>query len=126
MINILGNPVDLASQGRNVALLQDALKTILADPAIDLLLVQEDMGILMQYLTWENVVAINDILINLRGTQNKPVVAVLPSGLNEAQRRRIEHKLTQALIPVYPTLDRAATAIKNLNEYSLKTGVTSI
>jgi len=43
---------------------------------------------------------------------------VLPPGLHETERLRIEHKLSQTSIPVFPTMERAAKAVANLSRYS--------
>jgi acyl-CoA synthetase (NDP forming) len=119
VVNIMRNPVDLAAHGSNIPLLRKALKAILDDPAIDLLVAQQDMGILMLTLSPDTIEAINDTLISLRAEQPKPVVVVLPHGLHEIQREKIEHRLTENDIPVFSSLERAAKAVRNLNIYSL-------
>jgi acyl-CoA synthetase (NDP forming) len=119
VVNILRNPVDLSAQGSNIPLLKKALKAILNDPAVDMLVAQQDMGILMLTLSPETIEAINDTLISLRNEQPKPVVAILPHGLHEMQRRKIEHRLARHGIPVFYSLERAAKAIRNINIYSL-------
>ena len=118
--SILHNPVDISQGGGKPSILQEAIRLILADSAIDLVLVQEDMGILLEYMPWEEVEAMNDILIDFRTKQDKPIVTALPPGLSETQRLQIECKLSQASIPVFPTMERAAKAIINLSRYSNK------
>ena len=46
IVNILHNPVDVSQHNRNPGVLKDVVKCILDDRNIDLLMVQEDMGIL--------------------------------------------------------------------------------
>ena len=116
--SILHNPVDVSQGGGRPFILEQVFKLIITDPSIDLLIVQEDTGILMMQMLWEEVEAINNIFIDIMATQDKPVVIVLPSGAAEMERLQIEHKLTQASIPVFPTMERAAKAIMNLRQYS--------
>jgi len=116
--SILGNPVDVSQGGGKLSTLKESFKVILADPAIEFLVVQEDMGILLDFMSWENVEAINNILIDIRTRQNKPIVVVLAPGLSETERLRAEYILSQASIPVFPTMRRAAKAIANLSRYS--------
>jgi len=116
--SILHNPVDVSQGGGRPLILEQAFKLILADPVTHLLIVQEDTGILMMQMPWEDIEAINNSFIDLMATQDKPIVIVLPSGAAEMERLQIEHKLTQASIPVFPTMERAAKAIMNLRQYS--------
>ena len=126
VVNILRNPVDLAAQGSNLSLLRKALKAILDDSAIDLLVAQQDMGILMLTLSPEIIETINDTIISLGTEQPKPVIVVLPHGLHEILREQIEHKLTESGIPVFPSLESAAKAIRNISVYSLSHPVEDV
>ena len=110
--------MDVSQGGGRPLILEQAFKLILADPVTDLLIVQEDTGILMMQMPWEDIEAINNKFIDLMATQEKPVVIVLPSGAAEMERLQIEHKLSQVSIPVFPTMERAAKAIMNLRQYS--------
>jgi len=44
----------------------------------------------------------------------------LPSGAAEAERLQMERKLSKASIPVFPTMERAARALRNISWYSSK------
>ena len=116
--SILRNPVDVSQSGSNPSILRDAIGIILDDPSIELIIIQEDAGILLKYLPWEVAQAINTVFVDFRNKQDKPVVVVSPPGAAEPQRLEIEQALTQALIPVFPTMERAAKAIMNLSRYS--------
>lgn len=118
IVNILRNPVDVGLVNGNPAILREATKSILADPAVDMLVIQEDIGLLCKILNRENIDAINDIFIDLRASQHKPIVAVLPHGLFETQRAEIAHRLNEARIPVFATMERAAKAIRHLSQYT--------
>ena len=117
--SILRNPVDISQYGGKPSILKKALKLILADQAIDLILIQEDVGVLLEYLPWEQIEAINDIIMDFSAKQGKPIVIVLPPGSTETKRLQAEHKLLQGAIPVFPSMERAAKAIMNISRYSL-------
>jgi acyl-CoA synthetase (NDP forming) len=55
-----------------------------------------------------------DILVSLR--RRKPVAVVMPSALAK-EKMEAERKLGQASIPVFPTMERAATAISKISQY---------
>jgi acyl-CoA synthetase (NDP forming) len=118
VVNILRNPVDISQYQRQPERLRDVIETILNDPNIDLVMMQEDMGMLLQYMSLKDIVNMNDILIDINNSHEKPVVAVLAPGLSEIHRLDAEKKLVDAGIPVFPSIDRAARAIKNLKLYS--------
>jgi len=116
--SILRNPVDVSQSGSNSSMIKEVTGLVLADPLIDLVIVQIDAGILLKYLPWEFVQSIFTVFIELRSEQEKPLVIVSPPGAFEAQRIEMEKQLAQASIPVFPTMKRAAKAIVNLNWYS--------
>lgn len=116
--SILHNPVDVSQSGSSPAVIHKAIEIILADPSVDLIIVQEDVGITLGIIPWEHLEAINNAFMRFRGSQQKPIVFVLPPGIAESERLAIEHKLAQASIPVFPTMERAAKAIVNLSRYS--------
>ncbi len=116
--SILHNPIDVSqAQLRGGSTLFQAIKLVVNDPAVELLLIQEDMGILLSFLSWGRVERINDFFIDLRRRQNKPLIVVLPSGSAEPERLDIEQRLLRASIPVFPTMERAANAIVAINKY---------
>ena len=110
--------MDISQYQRQPGRLRDVIKTVLDDRNIDLLMMQEDMGMLLQYMSLEEIVDMNDILIDLNNSQEKPVVAILPPGLSEIHRLEIETRLVDAGLPVFPSIERAAKAIRNLKLYS--------
>jgi acyl-CoA synthetase (NDP forming) len=116
--SILRNPVDVSQAGGRLSTLDEIFKAILADPVIDMLIVQQDMGILLIQMSLEAVETINNSLLSLRAMYGKPIVIVLPPGVTEPQRLQIEQKLTKSATPVFPTMERAAKAISHLSRYS--------
>ncbi|MBN2462613.1 MAG: hypothetical protein JXB43_03330, partial [Dehalococcoidia bacterium] len=115
--SILRNPVDVSQSGSNPDIIREALGAVLADSAIDLVIIQEDAGILLKYFPLEWVQDINTVFVDFRANQEKPIVVVSPPGASDLQRLEIERRLTQASIPVFPTMERAAKAIANLSSY---------
>lgn len=115
--SILRNPVDVSQSGSNPSTVKEALKLVLADDSIDLVMIQIDTGVLLKYLPLEVLRAMIDVFIDLRFSQDKPIVIVSPPGAAETERLEIEQALTQASIPVFPTMERAAKAIMNLSQY---------
>jgi len=116
--SILRNPIDVSQAiGRGLSNLFEAIESVMEDPIIELVLIQEDMDILLRYFSWEEAKRINDFFIELRNRQNKPLVAVLPLDSFEPERLDIEQILLKASIPIFSTMERAAKAIARINRY---------
>ena len=117
--SILRNPVDVSqAQFRGLATLFQAIDLVARDTAIDIVLIQEDMDILLPIYSWKGLEEINEFFIELGSRQNKPIIVVLPPGSAEPERLQIEQKLLAASIPVFCSMERAAKAIYKLNQYS--------
>jgi acyl-CoA synthetase (NDP forming) len=116
--SILHNPVDVSQSGSNRSTIKEATGLVLADPSIDIVIVQIDAGILLKYFPWELVESIFTAFIELRAEREKPIVIVSPPGIDETRRIDMEQQLARASIPVFPTMKRAAKAIINLSRYS--------
>ena len=116
--SIVHNPVDISQGGGIPSILQEAIELVFADTAIDLVIIQENVGVLAANLPPELVEAINNSFLDIKTKQSKPMTVVLPPGSYETVRLDIVDKLSQASIPVFPTMERAAKAIANLSRYS--------
>jgi acyl-CoA synthetase (NDP forming) len=117
--SILRNPVDVSqAQFRGLSTLFQSIDLVARDAAIDIILIQEDIDILLPIYSWKGLEVINDFFIELGSRQNKPIIIVLPHGSTEPERIRIEQKLLGASIPVFCSMERAAKAIHNINQYS--------
>lgn len=114
---ILHNPLDITPSLGKVSILKRVIGLAASDPAIDLVLVQEDVDILLSYLTLERLMEINNVFINFEGRRDKPIVFVLAPGGAEMERLEVERALRQAGIPVFPSAGRAAKAIVNMKQY---------
>ena len=116
--SILRNPVDVSqAQFRGLSTLFQSIDLVAGDAAIDIILIQEDMDILLPIYSWKGLEEINDFFIELGNRQNKPIMVVLPHGSTESERIQIEQKLLGACIPVFCSMERAAKAIYNINQY---------
>jgi len=119
--SILRNPVDVSqAQFRGLETLFQSIDLVARDTAIDVILIQEDTDILLPIYSWKGLEEINDFFIELGSRQNKPVIIVLPPGSAESERMQIEQKLLAASIPVFCSMERAAKAIHNTNQYSCR------
>jgi acyl-CoA synthetase (NDP forming) len=116
---ILCNPVDVSqAQFRGLATLFQAIDLVVRDTISDLVLIQEDTEILLPIYSPKGLEEINEFIIELGGSQGKPIIIVLPPGSVEAERLEIEQRLLAASIPVFYSMERAARAIYRLNQYS--------
>ena len=115
--SILHNPVDVSQSGSNPDIIRKATEIILDDPNIDLLIIQEDAGILLHYLPMELSRNLNNVFIEVKKKKQKPIILVMPPGTNDLERSELEQELLQASIPVFPSMERAAKAIMNFNLY---------
>lgn len=114
--SILRNPLDVGATGGNWQNLEKVIEAVAAEPQIDLVIIQEHVDNLIRLLDKERAYRINDMFIELSRRLPKPLVVVSPPGVAEAERVFLEQKLSMAEIPVYPTLERAAKALANLNQ----------
>ena len=112
---ILRNPLDMGGVGGMVEILEKTMEIVVGDPRIDLVIVNEHIDQLTLWVPQETLQAMNDIFIRFRGI--KPLVIVSPPGLASAERMALERKLSDAQVTIYPSLDRAAKAIANMNWY---------
>jgi len=112
---ILRNPLDMGGVGGILEILEKTLEIVVADPRIDLVIVNEHLDQLATFLPRERLEAMNDIFSRFGGI--KPLVVVSPPGSASAERMAVERKLSDARATVYPSLDRAGKAIANMNWY---------
>jgi acetyltransferase len=119
--SILCNPVDVSqAQFRGIPTLLQAIELIVRDAISDVVLIQEDVEILLPIYSRKGLEQINDFVIELGRRQSKPIAIVLPTGSVEAERLEIEQTLLAASMPVFYSMERAAKAIRKLNQYSCR------
>lgn len=116
--SILRNPLDMSLMGRDPALLRKVLELIAGLPNIDLIMLNERAGFLLALISEAELQAINDVLVDFQHSKKKPLVVVSPpGGAREEERVRMEKRLLEAGIPVYPSFDRTAKAMVNVIRY---------
>jgi acyl-CoA synthetase (NDP forming) len=115
--SILRNPVDV-SQAHDRATLFQAIDLVARDAAIDAILIQEDIDILLPVYSQKGLDEINEFFMELKGSHKKPIIIILPAGSAEPERLEIEQKLLTASIPVFYSMERAAKAIHKLTQYT--------
>jgi acyl-CoA synthetase (NDP forming) len=116
--SILHNPLDVSQALGDIEVICRAIEIALADPHIDLVIIQESMDLLIRLLPWESIERLGDMLIELCRTHGKPIAVMLQPGLSESERLTFTRKLSAAQIAVFPTLERTARAIANMRQYS--------
>ncbi|GAG93322.1 unnamed protein product, partial [marine sediment metagenome] len=110
--SILRNPLDLSLVGRQPALLRKVLELLAGLADIDLIMLNERPTFLLALVSKAELQAINDVLVDFQHSDEKPLVVISPpGGMHEKERVKVERRLSQAGIPVYPSFERAAKAI---------------
>ncbi len=115
--SVLVNPVDVSQRSGNLPAFERTLELVAAEPSIDMVAVYENADLLVTFLPKQITDGLHDAIINLKSKQPKPVILVSPPGALDMQRLEIEHKMGEAGIPVFPSMERAARAIANLHRY---------
>jgi len=123
---ILRNPIDIGprgaigsggSQGR----LPRIIEAVCDDPNVDLVIA--DPTFLTSGLSdaksrlVTSVVELADTLAEIRKRKNKPIVNIFSKHLDPDMQGELMRSHSEAQVPVYPTLERAAAAINNVFRY---------
>ena len=112
--SVLTNPVDMSQRQSIAASVKQALDLVASEPQIDVVLVYENCGLLLDVYPREVTRAVNEVFLDFSRKSAKPLVLVLPPGPAEARRREIEETFKQAGVPIFPNVERAAKAIRNI------------
>ncbi|MDP6509753.1 MAG: hypothetical protein QGH23_00880, partial [Dehalococcoidia bacterium] len=116
--SILRNPVDAAQRRESPEVLAEVLAAVAADPNIDLILVEEHMGIMVEFHPPELIHAINDVFAGLKRQGGKPLAMILTHGLAEEARRDAERRFMENGVPVFASINSAARALGHLTAYN--------
>jgi acyl-CoA synthetase (NDP forming) len=116
--SILHNPLDVSQSQGNMETIHRAVEIASADQYIDLVIIQERIDLLLRLASGELVETMTSMFLDLKRKQIKPLVVVLERGLAEAEWVAAVGKLSNAQIPVFSSLERAAKAVANLCRYS--------
>jgi acyl-CoA synthetase (NDP forming) len=77
-------------------------------------MVYENAGALLDVYPREITRAVNEVFLDFGRRGAMPLVLVLPPGPAEARRREIEEAFREAGVPIFPSVERAARAIRNI------------
>ncbi len=117
---ILRNPIDIGPRGPQ-GRLPKIIEAVCDDPNIDLVIADptfltSGMSDAKSRLV-NSVVELADTLAEIRKRKNKPIVNIFSKHLDPDMQGDLMRSHTEAQIPVYPTLERAAAAINNVIRY---------
>ena len=114
---ILRNPLDVGSIGGVLSLLDKSIGLVLADHRMDILIIQVPVDFLLGFESKELFYETIELIVHHKKSQNKQIVVVSPHGSAVVERLEFEERLQDEGIPAYPTFERAAKAIANVNWY---------
>ena len=112
--SVLTNPVDMSQRQAIAPSVKRALDLVAGEPQIDIILVYENAGVLLDVYPRQVTNAVNRAFLDFSQERQKPLVLVLPPGPAEARRREIEEAFKGAGVPIFPNVERAARAIRNI------------
>jgi acyl-CoA synthetase (NDP forming) len=112
--SVLTNPVDMSQRQAIAPAVKRALELVADEPQVDILMVYESSGFLLDVYPREVTNAVNRAFLDFVLEGRKPLVLVLAPGPADVRRREIEERFRQAGVPVFPNVERAARAIRNL------------
>ncbi len=113
--SVLTNPVDMSQRQSVAPVVRQALELVVGEPQIDVVLVYQNAGVLLDIYPREVTRAVNEVFLDFGRRRMIPLVLVLPPGPAEDRRREIELEFKQAGTPIFPNVERAAKAIRNLS-----------
>jgi len=114
---ILRNPFDLGIMGRLPHILEEVLGIIDDDSNIDFIMVNERIDFLLAICSLIEIHAMNNVLINFRARNKKPIMVVSTQASADVDRISAERNLLEAQIPVYSSFDQAAKAVTHVIKY---------
>jgi len=113
------NPVDMAGAWGHVETVEDTIRTIESDKNVDMLILEVSMHYSSLYALADQKYPqkLLEIIKKMKKEAKKPFFVVLSSTPYEQDRLRFDKELTNAGVPVYPSIQRAAKAIMNMVRY---------
>ncbi len=112
--SVLTNPVDMSQRQAFAPAVRRALRLVAGEPQIDIIMVYVSSGLLLDVYPREVTGAVNQAFLDFFREGSQPLVLVLPPGPAVTRRREIEETFRRAGVPVLPSVERAARAIRNL------------
>ncbi len=114
---IFHNPLDISPAQGRLELIQKSVELAAVDPNIDFLLIYEYVEEFDTLLSPDVATAINGFLIDLAKRCGKPIVVLLPPGIDELKRLAVEKRISSAGMLTYPSLERAVRALTNVSRF---------
>lgn len=111
------SPSDLGQSSGILEAFERTMQSVIGDRRVDIAVVYENADTLVSLMTKEVADLINGMIVKARQKSSRPVVVVSPPGSLDLERLDIERGLSEAGIPVYPSMERAARAIANVRRY---------
>jgi acyl-CoA synthetase (NDP forming) len=111
------NPSDLSQVSGILQGFEQTIELVAADQRVDIIVVYENADTLVSLMTKEVADLINGMIVKAREKGSKPIIVVSPPGSLDLERLDIECRLSEAGIPVYPSMERAAKAIADVRRY---------
>ena len=115
--SVLVNPLDVSQRSGDLQTFERAIELVANEPHIDIIAIYENADLLVGFMTKGVADLINGVIVKSSRKQSKPIIVISPPGSSDAERLDIEYRLSDAGIPVYPSVERAAKAIANVNQY---------
>ncbi|MDM8001250.1 MAG: CoA-binding protein [Dehalococcoidia bacterium] len=115
--SVLVNPVDVSQRSGNLQAFEKAIEIVAADSDVDLIAVYENVDLLIAFLGRALADGMNEIVATAGGKYGKPVIVVSPPGTLDRERLEVESRFSEAGIPVFPSMERAARAIANVRQH---------
>jgi len=109
--------VDISQRTGNIQAFDRTIELVAAERNTDLIAVYENMDILLGFIGRQTTDLMNEVVTKARGKYGKPVIVVSHPGAFEKDRVDVESKLSEAGIPVFPSMERAAKAIANVRQH---------
>ncbi len=112
--SVLTNPVDMSQRQSIIPVVKQALELVASESQIDAIMVYENSGLLLDVYPREAITAVNEVFLDFSRKRQKPLVLVLPPGPAEVRRCEIEGRFKDAGVPIFPNVERAAKALRNV------------
>jgi acyl-CoA synthetase (NDP forming) len=108
------NPFEMSGFRGILQTFEHSLASVSADRRVDMVVVYENADALVSLMTREVADLINNTIVSARQKGGKPIIVVSPPGSLDLERLDMERRLSEAGIPVYPSMERAARAIASV------------
>lgn len=97
--------------------LQRAMDLAGANRRLDVIAVYQDIDALVGLMDRETADSVASAILKASQAAGKPVIVVSPPGRLETDRLEVEGRLSEAGLPVYPSMPRAARAVAAVRQY---------